>query len=167
MYNYVVYDTPEYKKACLDNPKVRMVGYGADEDFEFRTKIDSFDQLLNDKYDDIVKMEFGTHHDDDDDENDKNFETIGIVVGKCFDMGQMKKFPSRIEQFRCFNCNIIGYFKFYIIVHMMKNKLTLMFFTRTIKILKHIHPQWTPVISQSIIIHITSIRINIDISITS
>ena len=57
MYNYVVYNTPEYQAACKENHRIKVC-CDADEDFVFRTPINSFDELLNDRYDDIVKMEF-------------------------------------------------------------------------------------------------------------
>lgn len=115
MYNYVVYDTPEYRTACEENPRVRCNTMGADEDYPFRTPIDSFDQLLNDRYDSIVKMDFSQQlnyipaaEDGGECEYDIIKTTNGwhLVIESQPDLSRLVRLPARLEQFRCTDCLI-------------------------------------------------------------
>lgn len=115
MHNYVVYDTPEYRAACEKNNGVRCASIGADEDYMFRTPIDSFDQLLNERYDSIVKMNFSqqlTYIPANEDGGECLYDIIEtrngwhLVIENQPDLSKLVRLPARLEQFHCTNCLI-------------------------------------------------------------
>lgn len=114
MYNYVVYNTPEYQAACKENPRIKVC-CSADEDFVFRTPINSFDELLNDRYDDIVKMEFSqrlNYIESSEEGSETQYDIVStnngyhLIIESQPDLSRMTRFPARIQQFRCTSCLI-------------------------------------------------------------